>query len=342
LHWLRRIVIALIVFVAFILTIWPAAALYFDSPWPSLRLPLAIVYLVVVFAAMWRLRHGNLWSAAALGGFLLVVAWWLTLKPLQHRDWQPDDAETAWADIQGDRVTMHNIRNCDYVTTKDYTCHWETRTYNLSNLRAADIFITWWGPTLIAHPIVSFDFGEQGHVPMSIETRDVVGQSYSAVRGFFRQYALIYIASDERDLIRLRTNFRKDEEVYIFRTTASPALARQVFLDYLQRFNELHNQPEWYNALTNNCTTNIAIAAAEARHKPVQWDWRVLLNGKMDEMMYEHDALVTGGLSLPALKAQAHINPAARAAGDSPEFSKIIRQGRVGFTEATSASSRVR
>jgi hypothetical protein len=327
--------------VAILLTAWSAAALYFDSPYPALRTPLALVYLLVILAAMVLLRRRYAGLILAFAGFAIVAGWWFTLKPLQHRDWQPDDAETAWADIQGDQVTLHNVRNCDYITTKDYTCHWETRSYNLSNLRAADIFITWWGPTLIAHPIVSFDFGEQGHVPMSIETRDVIGQSYSAIRGFFRQYALIYIASDERDLIRLRTNFRKDEEVYIFRTTASPALARQVFLDYLQRFNELHNQPEWYNAITNNCTTNIAIAAAEAQHKAVRWDWRILLNGKMDEMMYEHDALVTGGLSLPALKAQAHINPAARTAGDSPDFSKIIREGRVGFTEATSASGSV-
>ncbi len=137
--------------------------------------------------------------------------------------------------------------------------------YDLANLSGIDLFITWWGPTLIAHPIVSFDFGSQGHVPMSIETRDVVGQSYSAVRGFFRQYALIYIVTDERDVVRLRTNFRKDEEVYIFRTTVKPELSRKIFLDYLQRVNDLHQQPEWYNAITNNCTTNIDVSASQAQ-----------------------------------------------------------------------------
>jgi hypothetical protein len=333
LSWLRRIVLVLMVLVAFLLTIWSASALYFDSSRPTLRAPLAIIYLVVVLALMWILRRSLLSPVVAIIAFALVAAWWFTLKPFQNRDWQPDDAESAWADIRGDEVTIHNVRNCDYVTTKDYTCHWETRTYILSNLRGADVFITWWGPTLIAHPIVSFDFGGQGHVPMSIETRDVVGQSYSAIRGFFRQYALVYIVSDERDVVRLRTNFRRDEEVYIFRTIATPQLARKVFLDYLQRVNELHSKPEWYNALTNNCTTNIAVAAAEAQHKQVRWDWRILLNGKMDEMMYEQGTLVTGGLSLPALKAQAHINAAARAAGDSPEWSQLVREGRVGFTD---------
>jgi Domain of unknown function (DUF4105) len=167
---------------------------------------------------------------------------------------------------------------------------------------------------------------------MSIETRDTVGQGYSAIRGFFRQYELTYIASDERDVIRLRTSYRKHEEVYLFRTTVKPALARKVFLDYLQRANELHRQPEWYNALTNNCTTNIAVSDAEAQGIHTRLDWRILLNGKMDEMMYEHGTLVTGGLPLPALRAQAHINPAAQAAGDSPNFSQLIREGRVGFT----------
>ena len=265
-------------------------------------------------------------------GFAVVALWWFSLKPSDHRNWQPDNAQAAYADINGDHITIHNFRNCSYVTEHDYTCQWETRSFDLANLTGADIFITWWGPTLIAHPIVSFDFGAQGHVPISIETRDVVGQSYSAVRGFFRQYELAYIVSDERDVVRLRTNYRKDEEVYIFRTTVPPELTRKIFLDYIERVNELHNSPEWYNALTNNCTTNIDVSASQAQGRSTVWDWRVLLNGKMDEMMYEHGRLVTGGLPLPALKAQAHINAAANAADDSPDWSQLIRVGRVGFT----------
>lgn len=334
-QWLHKLVLALLTVIAVLLTAWAAAALYFDSPHPALRPVLAIVYLVVIIGAMVLLRHGYAGLLVAFAGFVLVVAWWFTLKPTNTAEWQPDNAQTAYADIVGDQVTIHNFRNCTYRTETDYTCQWETRSYNLANLRGADIFITWWGSPWIAHPIVSFDFGDQGHVAMSIETRDVVGQSYSAIRGFFRQYMLTYIASDERDVIRLRTNYRKDEEVYIFRTAVKPPLARKVFLDYLQRANELHRQPEWYNAITNNCTTNIAVSADQARHVRMRLDYRILLNGKMDEMMYQHGTLVTGGLPLPALKAQAHINPVAKAAGDNPDFSAIIRQGRVGFTNNT-------
>lgn len=338
-RWLRKLVLVLLTIIAVLVTVWATAALYFDSPYPAVRPVLAIAYLVVVAGALLLLRHGYAGLVIAFAGFAIVVTWWFTLKPTNTAHWQPDNAQTAYADIDGDHVTIHNFRNCSYRTENDYTCQWETRSYNLSNLRGADIFITWWGSPWIAHPIVSFDFGDQGHVAMSIETRDVAGQSYSAVRGFFRQYALTYIATDERDVIRLRTNYRKDEEVYIFRTAVKPELARKVFLDYLERANELHNRPEWYNAITNNCTTNIAVSADQARHVRMRLDYRILLNGKMDEMMYQHGTLVTGGLPLPELKAQAHINPVAKAAGDSPDFSTIIRQGRVGFANVTPAAA---
>ncbi len=333
--WLRRIAFGLAIVIALLLTVWAAAALYFDSPFPPLRIPAAALYLIVVLAALWFLRRKHVGLAVAFAGFVIVALWWFSLKPPDHRDWQPDDAETAYADINGDQLKIHNLRNCDYRSEQDYTCHWDIRSYNLANLCGADIFITWWGSPWIAHPIVSFDFGDQGHVAISIETRDAVGQGYSAVRGFFRQYTLTYIVSDERDVVRLRTNYRKGEEVYLFRTTVKPPLVRQIFLEYLQRANSLHARPEWYNALTNNCTTNIVVSAAQARDRRPRLDWRILLNGKIDEMMYERGGLVTGGLSLAALKEQAHINAAARAADDSPDFSKLIREGRVGFTEET-------
>jgi Domain of unknown function (DUF4105) len=317
--------------IVFPLAVWAIAALYFDFRVVALRVPLTLAYLLII-ALAWFLsgRLSGALVAAALG-FAVILVWWLTLRPSETGNWQADDEKMAWAEVNGDRVTIHNFRNCNYRTEQDYTCSWETRSYDLSHLKHLDIAITWWGSPWIAHPIVSFDFGDEGHVAMSIETRDLVGQSYSAIRGFFRQYALIYIAADERDVIRLRTNYRKDEEVYLFRTTATPEQARGLFLQYIDRINDLHRRPEWYNALTNNCTTNIAVSAAASRERRPKWDWRMLLNGKGDEMMYERGQFVTDGLSLPELKARAHINDAARAANGDPDFSTRIRENRPGF-----------
>jgi len=321
-------------FLVVVINLWAAAALYFDLPLAALRTAAAFMYLVLVigllifFKARWR------GIVLSIGAFVVVLVGWLSLKPSNNRDWQPDVAETAWAEINGNQVVIHNLRNCDYRSEFDYTPHWETRTVDLSNLRGIDIFITYWGSPWIAHPIVSFDFGEQGHVALSIETRKEVGRTYSAIRGFFRYYELIYTISDERDVVRLRTNFRHGEDVYLFHTRATPEQARVIFLDYLARANRLRDHPEWYNALTNNCTTNIVPYVADARKTKPRFDYRILLNGKADEMMFERGDIATDNLPLAELKEKAHINPAAQAADNSPDFSRRVRIGRPGFSDS--------
>jgi Domain of unknown function (DUF4105) len=323
--------IGLTVLVLALVTAWAAAALYFDLPLAWLRLPAALFYLLGMCSALMLLK--DRWAAAGLAasGFVLVLAWWFTLHPSNNRQWQPDVARRAWADIDGDRVTIHNLRNCDYRTETEYTPHWETRTVDLSRLRGVDIFLTYWGSPWIAHPIVSFDFGGGSHVAISIETRKQVGEDYSTFRGFFRQYELIYIVSDERDVVRLRSNYRTGEDVYLFHTKATPQLARALFLEYLSRINRMRDHPEWYNALTNNCTTNISVLAAAAQGIHPRWDWRILFNGRADQMLYERGDLA-GNLPYAELKARAYINPAAKAAGQAPDFSQRIRADRPGFT----------
>ena len=313
------------------LTAWAAAALYVDLPVQGAGLSVAIVYLTTLAAALVLIPGSWRKAAACVVGFVAVLAWWLTLAPSNDRNWQEDVSQTPWADIDGDKVTIHNVRNFDYRTETDYTPHWETRSYDLKNIRGADLFITFWGSPWIAHPIVSFQFGDGDHVAFSVETRKEVGEEYSAFRGFFRQYELIYIIADERDLIRLRTNYRVGEEVYLYRTTASPEAAREIFLSYLQSANALHQKPAFYNAITSNCTTNIRIhTKAVAGSTLPPWDWRLLLNGKGDEFAYQNGRLA-GDLPFDELKRQAHINDAARAAGQSDQFSRLIREGRAGF-----------
>jgi hypothetical protein len=317
-----------------LLTVWATAALYFDFSLVRWRIPTALIYGAFVVAVLFLSHRRRFWCGLGVAtiAFACVLGWWLTLRPSNNRNWQPDVAETAWAEVQGDQVTIHNFRDCDYRTETDYTPHWETKTVNLSQLRGVDIFITYWGSPWIMHPIVSFDFGDQGHVAMSVETRKAVGKEYSAIKGFFRYYELIYIIADERDVVRLRTNYRKAEEVYLYHTRATPEQARIIFLDYLKQANIMRDHPVWYNALTNNCTTNIAdhVNAAHAG-KAIRWDWRIVLNGKADEMMYERGDLA-GNLPFAELKQKAHINDAARAADKSPDFSRLVREGRPGFT----------
>ncbi len=314
-----------------LLNLWATAALYFDLRLVSWRTPAAIVYAVAIVTLLGAFRRQ--WRGVVIGlcAFACVLTWWLSLKPSNDRPWQPDVAQTAWAEINGNLVTIHNFRNCDYRTEGDYTPHWETRNYDLSKLRGVDLFLIYWGSPWIAHTIVSFDFGDQGRVAMSIETRKVVGEAYSAVHGFFRHYELIYTISDERDVVRLRSNYRQNEDVYLFRTTATAQLGRLLFLDYLHRASQLREHPEWYNALTNNCTTNIALHVADSGQRNFsRWDWRILLDGHADKMLYEHGDLA-GNLPLAELKQRALINSAAHAADQSADFSDRIRVGRPGF-----------
>jgi hypothetical protein len=307
--------------IAFVCITWAFGALYFDSASTFI----AILFVIALLAIVVFVRGKLLKLAIIFGAFAVVVVWWLTLKPSNDEAWQPDVAQTAWADINGDEVTIHNVRNCDYRTETDFTPHWETRTVRISQMTGMDVAIDYWGSPWISHPIVSFQFADALPLCFSIETRKTVGQTYSALRGFYRQYTLIYIASDERDVFRVRTNYRHGEDLYLYRTLASPEQARARFLEYIRAMNQLHEQPRWYNAVTANCTT--AIRAQRAVHKRAPWDWRMLINGTADEMLYDDHAIATGGLPFAELKQRSLVNQRARAADKNPDFSRLIREG---------------
>ena len=314
-------------FVLALATLWAAGALYFDLPVAWLRAPLALSYGVVMLAVLLFFKRPWRAMASVALGFAAVLAWWLTIKPAANRNWQPDVARQAWAQIQGDEITLHDVRNFEYRTETDYTPRWETRVVHLSTLTGVDLSITYWGSPWIAHPIVSFDFADSVPVAFSIETRKAEGQSYSVIAGLYRQYELTYIPADERDLIRLRTNYRKDEDVFLYRTTISLDHGRALFLAYLDRLNQLHERPEFYNQLTDNCTTDIRVVNKAARKGKVPpWNWRMLLNGKMDELLYERGGF-DRSLPFAALKERSHINKKAQAADASADFSQLIRAG---------------
>ncbi|HTG29149.1 MAG TPA: DUF4105 domain-containing protein, partial [Methylomirabilota bacterium] len=188
---------------------WAFGALHYD--FPVGKPVIAWTFAAAIIAAIVFLRGAAKKVCAVFLAFGLVLIWWLTLKPSNDGNWQPDVAQLAWADINGDEVTFHNVRNCDYRTDTDYTPHWETRTVRLSQITGIDLAIDYWGSPWIAHPIVSFQFADAPPLCFSIETRKTVGQSYSTIGGLYRQYTLIYLVADERDVIRLRTNYRHED-----------------------------------------------------------------------------------------------------------------------------------
>jgi hypothetical protein len=318
---LRFVACAMAWIAAFVCVAWAFGALYFD--FPEAGVFAAILFAVILLVAIVLIRGKLRKIAIVFGAFALVVSWWLTLKPSNDRPWQPDVTETAWAEIKGDEVTVHNVRNCEYRSETDFTPHWETRTVRPSQITGMDVAINYWGSPWIAHPIVSFQFSDGLPLCFSIETRKTVGQQYSTLEGFYRQYTLIYVVADERDVVRLRTNYRR-EDVYLYRTLASPAQARERFREYIKTVNALHENPRWYNAVTSNCTTSIRTQRAVELRAP--WDWRILLNGKADEMLYQDHAIATGGLPFAELKQRSLINERARAADKDPDFSRLIRE----------------
>jgi hypothetical protein len=308
---------------------WAFGALWFDFPVSALRRPLAAVFGLSAIGALLFVRPR--WRAQL--GIAVVIAllavWWFSIPPSNALDWQPDVTQAPYAEIDSDRVVIHNYRNFDYLTKTDFRPQWETKTVHLSNLRSVDFFTNYWGSTLICHTFVSFDFGPEGYVCMSIETRMAKGQAYSALAGLYRQFELYYVIGDERDIVRLRTNYRL-EDVYLYRLIpATPERSRALFLDYLKTGNDLHQQAQWYNELTSNCTSNIRL---HIKHigSAHPWDWQLLVNGSIDEHAYELAAIDTS-LPFAELKRLSHINARARAADRDPAFSARIRDGLPGI-----------
>jgi hypothetical protein len=309
--------------------LWAIAALYFDVRISWLRLPLATIYALGILAVWIFVRRPRKMIFTAVG-FAVVLIWWLSLQPSNDRDWLPDTAVLPYADITGNQVIVHNIRNCDYRTETNYAVQHYDKTFDLDQLRSVDLYLITWGSPHIAHTMVSFGFTNGDYVCFSIETRKEKGEDYSAVKGLFRQFELTYIVADERDLVRLRTNYRQGEEVCLYRIQTTPEQGRKLFLDYLRRANQLHEHAEWYNALTSNCTTAIRTQRDTADRAP--WDWRMLINGHLDELLYERGTIVTN-LPFAELKKLSNINARAKAADQAADFSEQIRKGLPGFGE---------
>jgi hypothetical protein len=242
-------------------------------------------------------------------------------------DHPPEVARLPSATIDGSRLRVRNVRNFDYRDETDFTERWETRTYDLSKLRGLDLYVIYWGSPSIAHTIMSWDFDDGQHLAVSIETRKEQGEGYSTLKGFFRQYELFYVVADERDVIGLRTNYRKDppEQVYVYRLKGDKAAARRVFMDYVESINALAEKPRFYNSLTTNCTTNIW-KNTHVNATRLAFSWKILVSGYVPELLYERGRLVTDGMSFSELTQKVHVNARAQAADSAKDFSRRIRE----------------
>ena len=307
--------------------VWGGFALWYQLPrhlW--IRVAGVILWLVFAVVALLVVARGMIAFGVVVfaAAFALLLVWWHGIKPSNNRDWADDVGQMTTGVIEGDRVTLRNVRNFDWRTTSDYTRRWETRTYDLRRLEGVDMILSYWTVEPIAHVLISFGFDDGEHVVFSVEIRRERTEKFSALGGFFKEFELSIIACDERDVIRLRTNVR-DEEDYLYRIRMRPSNMRSLFLSYVSEANELARAPRFYNTLTVNCTTLVyQMMRRILGHLPL--DLRLLFSGYLAGYVHK-----VGGLDsrypLEELHRLGHITGRAQKSDRRPSFSADIREG---------------
>jgi len=307
-----------------LLLAWTTLAVYWSRlPWPWLRLGLAVAVAAYGIYALWWKR--SLRSRLVFFGLVVVViACFMSMEPTHNGPWRIDVAVMPRAVMDGDRVVLKDVRNFDYRTATDFTVRYEERQVQLSHLTSLDFYVSYWMPGPVAHTFVSFNFDNAPPVSISIEARPEPGGGFEPISSMFKQFGLIYVVADERDVVRIRTNIRH-EDVYLYRIVTSSENARQLFLIYLERINQLADRAEFYHLLSNNCTLNI-VRYARMVGKPANFDIRFLLNGYSDRALYR-GGFLDPALPFQELRRRSHINAAAQAADDAADFSQRIRAG---------------
>jgi Domain of unknown function (DUF4105) len=305
-----------------VLIVWATLAIYYSNlPWAGLRLALAIAFATFAVWAVWLSPQRRM-SMALVVLYLGVVVWWISISPSHDRQWRAEVALMPRAFINDDRVRLTGVRNFEYRTGNDFTVHYEEREVSLSHVTALDFYVSYWSEGLVGHTFLSFIFDDSPPLSISIETRPEVGEGFAPIASLFKQFELIYVVGDERDLVGVRATHR-NETVYLYRLNASADDARRLLLVYLARINELADRPEFYHLLSNSCTINI-IRYANAAGRSGKFDVRHLLNGLMDSYLY-HSGRVDTSLPFDELRRRSLINEAAREVDGAPDFSQRIR-----------------
>ncbi|MAG57364.1 MAG: hypothetical protein CMJ83_13810 [Planctomycetes bacterium] len=310
--------------VALLCHTWAILALHFgpfDHAW--VRYGLAAGYVVIVVLLMAKARRRIL---ASLLAFAAVCGWWTTIEPSKEVSYPPAFSRLTWAESDGDQVTVHDVRNFHYRTETDFDARYEDRAYRMDEVQSVDLFVAYWdGYENVAHTFLSFGFSDGRYLCVSIEARREKNEAYAPLTGIFKQYELIYVWCDEGDIVQLRSNHRK-EDVYLYRTTCSPAESRLLMKAMLDETTRLRERPVFYNTVTRSCTSSIVRHVNEVLPRKIPWWRRRLMNGYDDRRAYDHGWLAND-LPFDELKRRARIGERARASADDADFSERIRQG---------------
>ncbi len=244
---------------------------------------------------------------------ILITTWFFWYGSIQasnERIWQKDVAILSYATINDNLITVHNIRNFKYTTEEKYEAAYYDETFDINKLDGLDFIASYWMGPGIAHTFLSFSFSDNKHLAISIEVRKEIDESYSMIRGFFKDNELYYVVADERDLIGVRTNIRTNppEQVYMYQIDAKVEDMKKVFLNYIKKINELKNSPEFYNTLTTNCTTSIWDNSL-INYTSMKFNWKILVSGYTASYLYDNGLLKSYGLSFQELQKKSYINP---------------------------------
>ncbi|MEH6566238.1 MAG: DUF4105 domain-containing protein [Halopseudomonas sp.] len=326
--------LSLVLLLALLLNVWVILALWFHRPRRvQLRyLPLGLWLLIwsTSVLCLWRGDYlpAALWLAAGLAPVLL---WWRGLLPTGQGDWADDVAYTTTGALDGDTLSLQRVREFRWLTREQYEPVWCSREYALSQLQTVDMITSFWGLRPIAHVLVSFGFADGRYLTFSVEIRRQKHEEFSVLGGFFKHFELNIVASEERDMVRVRTNCREGD-AYLYRTRISAENGRKLLLGFVEAANTLAVEPRFYHTLKANCTT-IVYTMAKRIHPELPLDYRLLLSGYLDEYVFARGGLQSG-YSLAELRLRGRITDLARQAPDDASFSRHIREGVPGCTQA--------
>jgi hypothetical protein len=306
---------------------WSALALWFRLPGPEWARGVAaglfaILGAVTAVALFTRRRWPALAAFALAFGALLI--WWSTITPPADGDWAPDVARQTTGTVEGDTLTLSDVREFEWKSDDDFTDRWSKRSYDLSKIKTLDLFLAYWAGPEMAHVIISFGFEDGDYLAWSVEVRREKNGEFSPIADAFKSHTLVYLATTERDSVRLRSNVRH-EDVRLYRLNTPPEQARVLLLQYVAEATALAKHPKFYNSITANCAT-VVFKIVRAAGGTLPFDWRLIVNGFLPGYLYDQRVVVTT-MPLNELMERARINRQAAAADQSPDFSRLIRVG---------------